>query len=73
MSPALSAVQHVHKMRGGSQSHLMLSSDGNYWVVKYQNNPQHIRILANEMFVGRLGRRLGLPLPEVSAIEVTER
>ena len=34
-------------MRGGAQSHLMRCDDGNYYVVKFQNNPQHRRVLVN--------------------------
>jgi len=40
--------RHVRKMRGGAQSHLMEADDGNFYVVKFQNNPQHRRILVNE-------------------------
>lgn len=72
MGSQLHAVQHVRKMRGGAQSHLMRASDGNYYIVKFQNNPQHLRVLANEMFASKLGRRLGLPMPEVAVIEVSE-
>jgi len=38
----------VRKMRGGAQSHLLEADDGRYYVVKFRNNPQHRRILANE-------------------------
>jgi hypothetical protein len=60
-------------MRGGSQSHLLRASDGEYFVTKFVNNPQHIRILANEMFATQLGLWLGLPMPRVTAIEVSTR
>src|SRR5713226_6417980 len=60
-SKMLYAVEEVRRMRGGSQSHLMRCSDGNYYVVKFQNNPQHRRILVNELLGTRLARRLGLP------------
>lgn len=33
----LQAVQHVRRMRGGAQSHLMRGSDGGYWIVKFTN------------------------------------
>jgi hypothetical protein len=33
MSTGLYAVQHIRKMRGGSQSHLMRASDGHFYVV----------------------------------------
>lgn len=71
MASPLHAVQHIRKMRGGAQSHLMLASDGNYYVVKFQNNPQHLRVLANEMLASKLGQHLELPMPEVVVIEVS--
>lgn len=59
-------------MRGGAQSHLMRCSDGNYYVVKFQNNPQHRRVLVNELLATRLARRLGLPTAQGAVIEVSE-
>jgi hypothetical protein len=59
----ISALQHLRKLRGGSQPHLIQASDGASYVTKFQNNPQHIRVLANEMFATRLGLALGLPMP----------
>ncbi len=67
---AIEAVQHVKRMRGGAQSHLMRASDGHYYVVKFQNNPQHLRVLANELLATRLGELLGLPVPQVEVVEV---
>jgi hypothetical protein len=72
MNAPLHAVQHIRKMRGGSQAHLMRASDGAFYVVKYQNNAQHLRVLANEMFATLLGRWLGLPMPRAEAIEVSD-
>jgi hypothetical protein len=68
----VSAVQHLRPLRGGAQSHLLRASDGNVYVTKFQNNPQHIRVLANEMLATRLGLLLGLPMPEVAVIEVSD-
>ncbi len=59
-------------MRGGAQSHLMRCADGHYYVVKFQNNPQHRRILVNELLGTRLTSRLGLPTAPVAIIEVSE-
>ena len=59
-------------MRGGAQAHLMRCSDDNYYVVKFQNNPQHRRVLVNEMLGTRLASRLGLPAAPVSVVEVPE-
>src|SRR5437879_11064173 len=63
MDTCVSAVQHLRRMRGGSQSHLLRASDGAHYVTKFMNNPQHVRVLANEMLATNLGLRLGLPMP----------
>ena len=67
------AVEQVRRMRGGSQSHLMRCSDDNYYVVKFQNNPQHRRILVNELLGSRLAEMMGLPTTPSAVIQVTER
>jgi hypothetical protein len=59
-------------MRGGAQSHLMLGSDGHLYVVKFQNNPQHLRVLANELFATRLAEAVGLSVPATEVVEVSE-
>ncbi|HWY07678.1 MAG TPA: HipA family kinase [Candidatus Acidoferrales bacterium] len=70
--PFVKAVEHIRPMRGGSQPHLMRCSDGHYYVVKFANNPQGLRILANEYLAGRLAKLLGLPCPEICVLEVKE-
>ena len=59
-------------MRGGAQSQLMRCEDDGYYVVKFQNNPQGTRILANELLGTRLAARLGLPTPPAAVVEVRE-
>jgi len=68
----LFAIEQIRRMRGGAQSHLMRCSDGNYYVVKFQNNPQHRRILVNELLGTRLAARLGLPTTAVEIVHVSE-
>ena len=68
--PMVLAVEHIRRMRGGAQSHLMRCDDGGYYVVKFQNNPQHLRILANEMLGTRMASCLGLPVPRADVVEV---
>ena len=68
----LLALEHIRRMRGGAQAHLMRCSDGGYYVVKFQNNPQHVRVLVNELLGTRLAARLGLPTPQVEIVEVRE-
>lgn len=50
----------------------MRCSDGEFYVVKFQNNPQHKRVLANEMLATRLGAAIGLPVPAVEVVRVDE-
>jgi hypothetical protein len=72
----LHAMEQIRRMRGGAQSHLMRCSDGKdhdlYYVVKFQNNPQHRRVLVNELLGTRLAARLGLPTTAVAIVEVSE-
>jgi hypothetical protein len=66
------AIEPVRKMRGGAQSQLMRCADDGYYVVKFQNNPQGVRILANELLGTRLAARIGLPTPTAVVVEVRE-
>jgi hypothetical protein len=59
-------------MRGGAQGQLMLASDGHPYVVKFINNPQHARVLANEVLAGRLALAAGLTAPEPEIVEVSQ-
>lgn len=63
-------VEHIRRMRGGAQSHLMRCGDGSYYVVKFRNNPQGVRILANELLGTRLAARLGLPVAGAEIVDV---
>ena len=68
---AVLAVQHIRRMRGGAQGQLMLGADGNVYVVKFQNNPQHTRVLANEFLATRLAQAAGLSAPEIDVVDVS--
>lgn len=57
-------------MRGGAQSHLMRCADERFYVVKFQNNPQHLRVLANELLATRLAESAGLPVPVPMVVQV---
>ena len=73
----LRAVEQIRRMRGGAQSHLMRCVDERgkeqYCVVKFQNNPQHRRVLVNELLGTRLAAKLGLPTTPVGIVEVDEK
>jgi len=48
----------------------MRCDDGYYYVVKFQNNPQGVRILANEMLGAKLAQALGVLVSEPEVVEV---
>src|SRR6204780_4721106 len=67
------ALEQIRRMRGGAQSHLMRCSDEEYYIVKFLNNPQGGKVLANELLGTRLAARLGLPTPGAAVVVVSER
>lgn len=67
----LNASRLIRKMRGGAQAHLLEADDGNFYVVKFKNNPQHRRILINELVAGVLLRYLEIAVPEAAIINLT--
>jgi len=68
----LTARRHIRKMRGGAQSHLLEADDGHFYIVKFQNNPQHRRILVNELLASVFLKYLQISSPEAALIHVTE-
>lgn len=50
----------------------MRCDDDQYYVVKFQNNPQHLRVLANEMLGTKLAARIGLTTPAAEPVYVSE-
>ncbi len=74
------ALEHILKMKGGSQSHLFRCAskdhlgryrDDRYFIVKFWNNPQSIRVLANELLAAKLAEYIGVPIPHVEQVEVS--
>ena len=59
-------------MRGGTQSHLFAASDGQYYVVKFSNNPLGPRLLANEVICSRLLRAIDIRVPENACIRIPD-
>lgn len=68
--PTLRSVEFIRKMRGASQPYLLGCENRRSYVVKFRNNPQHVRVLANEMVASRLALLVGLPVPEPAFIDV---
>lgn len=69
---AVRARQHIKRMRGGSSAHMMLADDEHYYVVKFRDNPQHSRVLVNELICYVLLDYLGLPVPGWEIVDVPE-
>lgn len=67
----LTAVRHIRKMRGGAQAHLLEADDGHWYVVKFRNNPQHRRVLVNELLAATLLDYLKVSAPETALLRVT--
>jgi hypothetical protein len=66
----LTAVRHIRKMRGGAQSHLLEADDGHFYVVKFRNNPQHRRILVNELLSSVFLRYLQIASPPTALVRI---
>ena len=49
---------------------MLTASDGHAYVVKFTNNPQSVRVLANEWLGSSIGRALGLTIPEPAILYV---
>lgn len=67
----LTACRHIRKMRGGAQAHLIEADDGQFYVVKFVNNPQHRRILVNELIASVFLRYLQIAAPPYAIISIT--
>src|SRR3984885_13060240 len=59
----VNARRFIRKMRGGAQAHLLEADDGDYYIVKFQNNPQHRRILVNEFVAAEILAHLQIYCP----------
>jgi len=67
----ITARRQIRKMRGGAQSHLLEASDGRFYIVKFQNNPQHRRILVNELVSSVFLKYLQISSADAAVVEVT--
>ena len=68
----VNARRFIRKMRGGAQAHLLEADDGHFYIVKFQNNPQHRRILVNEWIAGEILSHLQISKPEQQMVSVSQ-
>lgn len=66
------ATRFLRHMRGGAQAHLLEGGDGHFYVTKFRDNPQHVRILVNEWISSRLLEYLRIAAPKVAIVELDE-
>ena len=59
------------RCEGGAQAHLLEADDGNWYVVKFGNNPQPHRVLVNELLAASFLDYLKITAPESAVIQVT--
>ena len=67
----VSAVRFLQKMRGGAQAHMLEADDGHCYIVKFQNNPQHRRILVNEVIASGILAHLQITAPVHEIVHVS--
>ena len=66
------ATRFLRHMRGGAQAHLLEGGDGYFYVTKFRENPQHVRILVNEWIAARLLEYLRIAAPKVAIVELDD-
>jgi hypothetical protein len=67
----VNAIRFIRKMRGGAQAHLVEADDGNFYIVKFQNNPQHRRILVNEVIAAGILEHLQITSPSCEIVRLS--
>jgi hypothetical protein len=71
--PRLRAARYIGPTPGGgSGSHFFEDDQGGRHVVKFQENPQGLRVLINELAAGQVAAYLRVPCPEVAVIDVDQ-
>ena len=71
MLPRLLATRYVSPLReGGSLPGIVEADDLGTYVMKFRGAGQGLPVLVAEVIVGELGRRLGLRIPDLAAIDL---
>ncbi len=59
------------RLPGGSRSLLVWDDQHLLWVLKFRHNPQHSRLLINELLANLLARAIGLTVPDCALVRVS--
>ncbi|HEY2043650.1 MAG TPA: HipA family kinase [Jatrophihabitans sp.] len=71
MLPQVQATRYVTPLReGGSLPGIVEADDYGTYVMKFRGAGQGLKALVAEVVVGELGRRLGLPVPELRVVDL---
>ena len=62
----------ISRLTGASRSLLMLASGLKLWVIKFQDNPQHPRLVLTEYIATEIARSLGLSVPPCKFVGVPQ-
>ncbi len=71
--PRFSATRYVQPLREGGSLPAVVDTDGGLFVVKFRGAGQGAKVLVAELIVGGLAQRLGLPVPELVLVDVSDR
>ncbi|MBA3670801.1 MAG: aminotransferase class I and II [Gemmatimonadaceae bacterium] len=68
------ATRYVHPLREGGSLPAVVDTDvGGLFVVKFRGAGQGAKVLVAELIVGGIAGALGLPVPELAIVEVSDR
>jgi hypothetical protein len=71
MLPVHTAIRYVTPLReGGSLPAVVETAEDGLWVVKFRGAGQGAKMLVAEIIVGLIALRIGLPVPDLSLVEV---
>lgn len=74
MLPLHHAIRYVQPLReGGSLPAVVETDTGGLQVVKFRGAGQGAKVLIAELIVGGIADRVGLPVPELSLVQLSER
>ena len=68
--PIVNAQYFIRHMRGETHAHLLQANDGNFYVTKFSNNPQGVRVLINEFLGAAILARLDISSPSTVLVRV---
>ena len=66
------ATRYVEALREGGSLPAVVDTEGGFYVVKFRGAGQGAKALIAELIVGRLAQAIGLPVPELAIVDLSE-